>query len=139
MGYRYNPFTGNLDYVNSGASTSAPKLTALFDCDIGVAEGDLVVVNGANTITNIMDNTISSIPNGIFGVVYQKPTTTSAYVMFLGIKDGYSGLTVGSALYISTLGEPTHTVPLTGIVQQIGFAVSSSSFFVQLMQPFARG
>ena len=76
MALRFNPFTGNLDYFSAGGTataTQAPKLIATFDTDAGTDVGDLVIVNGASSVTKITSNTATEIPNGIFGVVTTKP------------------------------------------------------------------
>ena len=118
--------------------TQAPKLVATFDTDILTLTGDLVTVTASNFVTKITDNFSVTIPNGIFGIAFNKPTSTTVDVIFSGIQLGYSGFTTGSPLFISTGGVPTHTVPTTGMVQQIGFAVSAGSLFLQLMQPMRR-
>jgi hypothetical protein len=119
-------------------AASAPRLIKTFTTDLTTQPGDLVRVNGNNTVTVIADNSSGEVPNGIFGVGYSKPTTTSIEVLFCGINGGYSGLTAGAPVFISVMGVPTHTVPTTGMVQQIGFAVSSSEIFFNLMQALRR-
>jgi len=121
-----------------GPATQAPKLIAEFDTDAGTSVTDLVRVNGNNSVTKITDNLATTIPNGVFGVVTAKASAILANVIFVGIQSGYSGFTTGEALYIDTDGTPTHTAPSTGTLQQIGFAISASSFFVYLQNPIRR-
>lgn len=118
--------------------TSTPKVIATFSTDVSTLVTHLLKVNGSSTVTRITDNASGTIPNGIFGVGYSKPSSTQMEVMFTGIIGGYSGFSVGLPLFISTSGVPTHSAPISGMVQQIGFAISSSEFFVQLMQPMRR-
>lgn len=120
------------------SAASAPRVLATFTTDVGTAAKDLLRVNAASTVTKITTNAAATIPNGIFGIGFTKPTSTSIQVAFSGIIGGYSGFTVGSPLFVSTGGVPTHTVPTTGVVQQIGFAVSTTELFVQLMLPTVR-
>lgn len=117
---------------------SVPKLVATFNTDVGTLATHLLRVNGDNTVTQITDNAAGTIPNGVFGVGLSKPSALQIDVVFTGIVGGYSGFTIGSPLFISTLGVPTHTPPATGMVQQIGFAVSATELFVSLMQPMRR-
>lgn len=117
---------------------SVPKLVATFNTDVGTLATHLLRVNGDNTVTQITDNASGTIPNGVFGVGLSKPSALQIDVVFTGIVGGYSGFTIGSPLFISTLGVPTHTPPATGMVQQIGFAVSATELFVSLMQPMRR-
>lgn len=112
--------------------------TFTFTSDAGTLATNLVRINAANTVTKITDNSSATIPNGIFGICYAKPSATQAEVMVLGVVPGYVGLTVGAAVFISTLGVPTHTPPSSGMVQQIGFALSTTEIFVNLLQPMRR-
>lgn len=120
------------------AATTVPKLVVTFDTDVGTLATHLVRVTGTNTVQRITDNSSATIPNGVFGVGLSKPSALQLEVTFTGIVGGFAGFTVGSPLFISTSGVPTHTPPATGMVQQIGFAVSTSELFVQLMQPMRR-
>lgn len=118
--------------------TAVAQLIKTFTTDVATLATHLVYITGTNTVTKITDNATATIPNGVFGIGYNKPSATSIQVIFAGIIGGYAGFTTGSPLFISTAGIPTHTVPATGMVQQIGFAVSASEFFVHLLQPMRR-
>jgi hypothetical protein len=124
--------------VAGPSPTTVPKLVVTFDTDIATLATHLVRVTAANTVQRITDNASATIPNGVFGVGLSKPSVLQIDVTFTGIVGGFAGFTVGSPLFISTSGIPTHTPPATGMVQQIGFAVSTSELFVQLMQPMRR-
>lgn len=119
-------------------ASSAPRLIETFVTDVGTSLGNLVRVNGPTSVTKIVDNLATTVPNGIFGLVYSKPTPLLAEVLFVGIMNGYAGFSPGSPLFISTSGTPTHSVPGTGVVQQIGFAVTANSFFLQMMTAMIR-
>lgn len=127
-----------VDSISAIPMSSAARLVAQFNTDVGTVVGNLVRVNGTNSVTKIVDNLATTIPNGVFGVAYNKPSATLVDVLFTGIIGGYGGFTTGNPLFISTGGIPTHTVPTTGMVQQIGFAVSSTEFFINLLQPMRR-
>jgi hypothetical protein len=118
--------------------TTVPKVVVTFTTDAGTLATHLVRVSAANTVIRITDNLSATIPNGIFGIGLSKPSATQIEVIFMGILGGYSGLTIGSPLFISTAGIPTHTPPATGMVQQIGFAVSATELFVHMLQPMRR-
>lgn len=144
MGWVFNPFTGSLDRTDTntggpgGPATDVPKLIQTFSTDVSTDIGDLVKVNGSNSVTAIADNTAVEIPNGVFGLVTAKPNATTADVIFVGIQGGYSGFTTGLALYVDTDGTLTHTAPATGTLQQVGFAVSTSEVFLYLQNPIRR-
>lgn len=118
--------------------TSVPRVTTTFNTDVGTSVLDLVRINGDNTVTKISDNLATTIPNGILGLAYYKPSSLSVEVITLWIIGGYAGLTIGQPVFISTLGALTHTPPATGMVQQVGMAVSATEVFVNLMQPMRR-
>jgi hypothetical protein len=105
---------------------------ATFTTDAGTVVGDLVRLNAANTVTKITDNLASTIPTGVFGVCFSKTNATTCKVLFVGIVGGYAGLTAGSAVFVQTDGTMANAVPTAGIVQQIGFSVTSSEVFVNL-------
>jgi hypothetical protein len=96
------------------------------------------VVISDETVSSIASNSTANAPNGIFGICFDKSSDTLCRVLFIGRLGGYSGLTVGSALFLQTDGSVGHTVPTTGMVQQIGFAVSSTDAIFNLLQPMRR-
>jgi len=121
--------------------TTVPKVSTVFNTDVGTVPGNLVKVNGANSVTKVTDNLPATIPNGVFGIGLAKPSSLQIEVLFIGIISGYAGLTAGLPLFISATGTPTHTPPPLGtpaILQQIGFAISNTDLFVQMYQPMRR-
>lgn len=115
--------------------TAVPKVIDTFDTNVGTSVGDLVIVTGANFVEKFADNANATIPHGVFGIVFTKPTTVRAEVLFLGIKSGLVGLTPGLPGFVSTSGGITQTKPPTGTVQPIGFAIRTTDFFFQLGTP----
>lgn len=119
-------------------ATDTPMVMDVFATSSGTAARDLVVLTGSNTVQKTPDNLTANVPHGIFGVALSKPTALTVQVVFLGRVGGYTGFTPGGALFISATGTPTHTVPTSGMVQKIGWAVSTTEMWVQLMQPLRR-
>jgi hypothetical protein len=117
-----------------GTSASAIVLST----NVGTVATDLLYLTAANFVSKIPDNAAITIPHGIFGVALSKPTSTTVEVVCLGTVGGFSGLTAGTAQFISTSGGLTATPPSTGTVQRIGWALSTTELFVQLMQPMRR-
>lgn len=119
-----------------GSSTQATKLIVIFNTDLSTSIGDLVRVTGTDFVSSITDNLATTIPNGIFGVVTSKPTTTTAGVIFIGVQGGYSGFTTGQYIFVQNDGTPGHSFPAPGsngrMLQQIGVAVSTTEFFIQI-------
>lgn len=131
-GIALTPSASEVEISSTGTATSALRLSVVYNTDAFTAPGDLVRVTATDYVETITDNSDTTIPNGIFGVAFSKPTNTTVEVVFLGVIGGFSGFTPGQALYISTLGIPTHTAPATGTLQSIGFAVSPTEFFLQI-------
>lgn len=139
------PSLRNLDQVKLGEGDATPETPVLvprliqeFNTDIGTQPGDLVVLTGADTVTKIPNNNYSTIPNGVFGIGYSKSSDVLINVLFMGLKGGFSGFTPGKVLFISAGGGLTHTPPITGVLQQIGFATTATDVFINMMQPSRR-
>lgn len=120
------------------ASEAAQRILADFNTDAGTFAGDPVRINASETVTALTSNTAAQIPNGAFGVCYDKSSAVLCRVLLVGRLTGYSGLTIGSPIFIHTDGSLTHSVPNTGTVQQIGFAVSVTDIFFNFLQPMRR-
>lgn len=115
--------------------TEVPKLVEEFNTTAGTNVWDIVKLTGIDTVESIASNNASEIPNGVFGVVLSKPTSILARVLFVGIIGGQSGLTTGNPVFVQTDGTMAHTIPTTGMIQQIGFAVSTTEVFIYIQQP----
>lgn len=126
------------DPGTGGAATQAPKLIEQFDTDAGTLVGDPVRVIGTDTVQKIDDNLATTIPSGIFGVVTSKPSSILANVLFIGIQGGYSGLTPGLPVWVQEDGSVSNGQPATGVLQQVGFAITTTSIFFNLSTPIIR-
>lgn len=118
--------------------TQAPRVVDLFGTGMSTQVRDIVKVLSDGSVQTISNNLASSIPYGIFGIVYTKPSTTTCEVITAGMISGFSGLTPGAPVWVSETGGLTQTPPLTGVLQQIGVSITPTSIFVQLQQAIAR-
>lgn len=111
-----------------------------FACLASVSVADLVrhSLSLDNTVETITSNTSLHIPHGILGVCIAKPTTTTASIISAGLASGFSGLTRGVAVFVQTSGLAGHSIPTTGMVQQIGIATSATEIYIGLRQPMRR-
>lgn len=109
----------------SGSSTINDIL-----CSPTVSVLDLVVFTGA-TLTTVTDNSNSSIPYGIVGVVYSKGAINRADILLAGRVDGLFGLTSGSPVFVGSSGGFQSGAPATGNVQLLGFAIDSTSMIFE--------
>lgn len=100
--------------------------------------GDLVKLTATNFVTAIGSNSVSEIPQGIFGYVVAKPSTGVAEVAFNGLVTGLSGLTPGGLLRVQPNGKLGQSLVLSGVSQNLGTAISTNSFYLKIGQPFRR-
>ena len=117
--------------VTSGTVNAAKKLIiAGASLDAGLAVGDIVKKDtGASQYVLVTSNTAAHIPTGVFGIVDTVTTPGVGDILLFGIKGGYTGFVEGDALYVQTDGTVGNTVPVTGIVQNIGTAISTTEIF----------
>lgn len=130
MSYKLNPFTGILELGPANSVEFAKKVSEIFDCDAGVAIGDLVRPSEVteNTVISLTSNVYNNLA---FGVVISKPTATTCEVLISGkLEVGVSGLTFGKVCYVDTDGSITTTVPATGHLQKVGLAIKSDIMFL---------
>lgn len=140
--YLSNGTSGPSDWVliTNTLASEANSVINNFICDNSVVVGDLLTMDPiANHLVTVTNNAIATIPNGIFGVCHAKPTAGTADVLTMGIFTGVTGLSAAQPVFVSTTGTVTHTIPSTGVVQQIGFSKSATSYFINLLTPIHRG
>lgn len=127
----FNPITARFEVKQEFDITSVPPIAPVvweeetFDCDVGVAVGDFVYIDpiNANTVIKNIDNTPDQ---PTIGIVINKPTTTTCRVAFSAEITGFSGLTQGQQVFLSTSGSLTSVPPTTNYVQMLGYALSPS-------------
>jgi len=133
---KLNPATGELETVlNPEEVVSVKKIEITRNCDAGLSIGDFVFESLSidNYVEKAVDNT-SIAP--VIGIVISKPTSTSATIVVLGLVGGFSGLTKGKNVFLSTLGEATNVLVTSGYHQVLGYAESATEVFIrpQLMR-----
>jgi hypothetical protein len=57
-----------------------------------------------------------------------------APLLLAGELNGFSGLTAGEPVYLTTDGLISHTAPITGLYQKLGYAKTSSTIIIQIQQ-----
>jgi len=122
----FNPFTGTLDWVAQPDAVSDP---GEFTVPAGAVVGDLVYPSGNLAVTQA-DN--SDISTQAVALIVEKPTSTTATLLFMGRVKGFAGLTFGDELFLGSSGA---FVTKTGLptssgstIQKIGTAVNSTDF-----------
>lgn len=118
--YTINPFTGQLDAYRNTVD-NANNIVESRICLAGAAIGDLVVESA--TVTNLVETvTDNTDVRPVFAIIIDKPTDTTCTIVLLGRVSGFSGLTKGSKVFLSTSGGITSTPPTTDYMQSLGVA-----------------
>ena len=111
----------------------AQGLLPEFTCTATEAVGDAVYVSAANTVTQAVCDSATTMP--AIGIIQAKPSSTTCYVCFSGIVDGFTGLTPGAIYYVDetaggiTATKPTDTDPAY-LNQVVGVAISTTELLV---------
>jgi len=119
---KFDPLCGKLETVPDSVSTSEGVVKE-FECTSGNV-GD-VVHHSATTDNKVEASTNNTDDQRSIGVIIEKNGTT-AKVKILGYVSGFSGLTRGAEVFLSTSGTLTSTPPTTGYVQIMGYATSTT-------------
>lgn len=128
---RLNPACGKLELTSDpDVSDKAKKVIEVYSCDSGANVGD--VVHESLTTDNYVEvstNNTDIAPS--VGVIISKPTATTAEVLHMGKVSGFSGLTKGKKVFLSTLGTISSVVATTGYLQCMGYALSASEVYIK--------
>ena len=117
-----------IQFIPAPPDGTASRVELVFDCDISTVVGDIVYQDTV-VQTKVITNTNNTQVQPSLGVVIRKLSDTRCVVLTLGIKDGYSGLQIGSKAFLGTDGTITTTKPATGYVQTLGTTVSPTQIF----------
>jgi len=140
-GKLYAKTDGDLYFLDSsGRETNLTAASSVLsgDCQTTDAIGDFVYVTG-NKVSGKIQVTKADITNGskmpAFGVIVDKPTTTTCIVQWAGEVVGlFTGLSAGRVHFLDDSGVPAPTLPTPGsdhYLQKVGIATSSDSLALQ--------
>lgn len=105
---------------------TAARVAVSFQCEIAAAVGDLVR-HSSTTAEKVEVLTSNTHIAQCIGVILEKPQTQIARVLLIGSMGGFSGLTIGAKVFLSTSGTPTTTKPTTGYLQILGVATDTDT------------
>ncbi len=117
-----------IQFIPPPITGAASRVELQFDCDATAQINDIVYQDATNP-TKVITNVNNTELNISIGVIIGKPTTTTCVVLILGINDGYTGLSIGSKIFLDIDGTITETKPSSGYVQILGIAVSTTQIF----------
>jgi hypothetical protein len=116
-------FTNNDGYYEEGVVDGHGETRA---CDASLAPGDLVcesssIINGVDKVTSNFET------RDVIGYVTNKPTTTTAEILFQGTISGTFGLTKADKVFLSSNGGFTSIMPGAGYIKTLGQAIDADT------------
>jgi hypothetical protein len=118
-----------------GSGDQIVSPSGYFNCTIDVLVGDLVYIDGPDSV-EVSDRTIINTTPCV-GIVIDKPAATSATVLFSGRCDIFAGLSPGSQYYLGPFGALASSPPIENgeVFQKIGVAVNTTTLWVIIDPP----
>ena len=102
-----------------------------FTVPVDVVFHDLVYITGGMTADKADNTSVATAP--VAGIVVEKPTDTTATLVFFGIVSGFTGLTPGAQVFLGEEGgiitPPLPETPGT-VIQKIGQAISATTLLL---------
>lgn len=138
MGYVFNPFTGNFDFVGDQqalASAVALKITRTAGEDILTGDA-LVAIN--NTTVGLATNDSTAQDATVLGFAdHAALTGEQITITLMGVisDTSFSVFTVNSLLFLDVAGAITDVRPTTGYLTTIGHSLGSNDIFVSIQKP----
>jgi len=118
--------------------TPGAGATATFDCAASVSANDAVSIVSSGTVEEASAESGAGQTGDAIGFVLSKPTSTTCIVQFVGLLDGFSGLTVGNNYWLSQtlIGTITSTAPSSSgeKIQSLGIASSATELVIIVSQ-----
>lgn len=108
---------------------TARKVLYRFQCETSANVGDFVYQDPL-VDEKVIANTDNQSVYQTIGVIDSKPDSQIAEVMLLGVRGGYSGLTRGAKVFLSSSGGATTTKPTSGYLHILGVAISSEDILL---------
>lgn len=128
----------NINIPGGGGGGSGDQIVSsdgYFNTTIDVLVGDLVYINGPDSVDTADRTDVSTTP--CVGIVINKPTPLTATVLFSGRCDIFVGLVPGTSYYLGPIGALTPTPPLNNgeVFQRMGVAVNTTTLWVSIDPP----
>lgn len=117
------------------AAISAKSIGERFSCTAGeaLAAGALVAIKSADGKCYNADESDSTIRPALGWVVSSYASAATAQVVARGILTGFTALTKGAPVYLSTVGGYTQTAP--AYPQVVGYALSATDVRADIQRP----
>lgn len=110
----------------------------VYTTTVGTVVNDVVYLSAANTVEPADADDAGKQP--LVGFVKDKPTATTAIVIYSGELSGFTGLVVGATYFLSTTPGVVTDIAISGptgaIVHRVGFAKNSTTLVVMVDRDF---
>ena len=137
--YVFNPFTGTFDAIDIAAESfsNITSDSGEFAVLAGVNPNELMYASGSLAATVADNSSLATSP--AIGLVLDKPTATTATVLFAGKIAAFAGLTIGADYFMGTAGSiiTAGSLPTASgsVIQKIGVAVSATTLLLNIQLP----
>jgi hypothetical protein len=133
-GFAYKLNADLTTYIQTGADSVLSNTD--YACAPTVAIGDIIYLSGVDTIAKASAFSLATMPS--IGLVYAKPTTTSAVVIYEGELSVFTGLIPGTRYYASVVagqivppGDVNFPSVTGNVLQDIGLARNSTTLVIE--------
>ena len=134
MGYKWNPFSSQLDYFQSDVLSA--KVLVL-ERIAGEAISALKAVYLINPTTCKLANNTDDIQGTVIGITLTGGNIGDTIrILSFGIMDDpFFTYTVNQPVFLGTSGNLITTQPSTGVLTEVGYGLGSGSFYVKINSP----
>lgn len=126
MGYKFNPFTGQLDIASSSSSSSSPSNIVTLSVNENISATKIVAASG------YLADKDSSTNHKAIGIAIQSISSSGSVQVDGVFEDASFSFTPNSVLYLGNNGNITHTAPTSGYRVKVGIALTTTSFKLEL-------
>lgn len=137
MSYKFNPFTGNLDYFEESESIVNDSAKFLVD-DRVLAENisALKLVRAINESEIVLAEPTTYNESKVLGVTLQGGVTTDEVevLLFGKLEDPSFNFPLNEPLFLTTNGTITDVPPVTGFSANIGYSLGLGAIFINVQE-----
>ena len=140
MGYKWNPFTGTLDYVADAAITVEDALSAKTLILEKIASENVSALKALYLDTNTTcrhASNVSEIEGTVIGIALNSAIIGgNVRILVFGLLDDpFFNFTLNDRIFLGTNGELINYQPVSGVLTGIGYGLGSGSIQISIDKP----
>ena len=135
MSWKFNPFTGNLDYFEETEIVdSAKRLSDTRICDENISA--LKLVRAVNDTDIVLANKTDYIESKVLGIALQTGVTGNEIevLLFGKVEDSFFTFPLNQPLFLDLNGAITSTPPTTDFSVNIGHSLGLGAIFIDIKE-----